>query len=104
MRKINFDLYEFERYVRSKSTRIVDYARRQQQGQPISTAPTESTVHNLLNRRMDSKQQMRWSPTGANHLIQVRAAVLSNEFDDSFQRSLDNAGTSNKPPELRRAA
>jgi hypothetical protein len=41
----------------------------------------ESTVHCLINRRMNKSQQMRWSRQGAELLLRVRAALLNDEFD-----------------------
>ena len=103
-RKISFDLCRFDRYVRSKSARIVNYARSQQQGEPVSTSVVESTVQNLLNRRMDNKQQMQWSAGGANDLLQVRAAVLNGEFDALWQQATQVADEQKEERQLLAAA
>jgi hypothetical protein len=36
---------------------------------------TEGTANFLVNRRMNKAQQMRWSRSGADLLLQVRCAV-----------------------------
>jgi hypothetical protein len=33
-------------------------------------------VNNLVNARMNKRRQMRWSPQGADRVLQVRAAVI----------------------------
>ena len=35
---------------------------------------------------MVKKQQMRWTPTGAHLLLQVRTRVLNDELADDFRR------------------
>lgn len=35
---------------------------------------------------MVTKQQMRWSPTGAQLFLQVRTAVLNNDLASCFRR------------------
>jgi hypothetical protein len=60
-----------ETYVAGQSELIIDYAAARHDAEPISTAPTESTVQWLLHRRMGANQQMRWSPRGAHMMLKV---------------------------------
>ena len=46
-----------------------------------SSAPSEGTIERLLRRRMNAKQQMRWSPRGARLMLKVRTAVLNDTLD-----------------------
>ena len=55
-------------------------------GERISTAFVESTVNQVVSRRMVKKQQMRWSHRGAHLLLQIRTRVLNSEWEDSFRR------------------
>ena len=52
----------------------------------ISSAFVESTVNQVVSKRMVKKQQMRWSPTGAQLFLQVRTQVLNNDLATHFQR------------------
>jgi hypothetical protein len=52
--------------------------------EPISTAPTESTVQWLLHRRMGANQQMRWSPRGAHMMLKVRTAVANGTLERDY--------------------
>jgi hypothetical protein len=56
----------------------------------ISTAFVESTVNQVISKRMVKKQQMRWTPRGAHLLLQVRTRVLNNDLADDFHRWYPN--------------
>ena len=45
-----------------------------------TTSRAEGAVNHLVNARMNKRRQMRWSPRGAHHVLQVRAAVLDGRF------------------------
>ena len=46
----------------------------------------ESTVNQVISKRMVKKQQMRWTPRGAHLLLQVRTRVLNDDLADTFHR------------------
>jgi hypothetical protein len=66
--------------------RIPNYGERHRAGEAISTAFVESTVNQVISKRMVKKMQMRWTPRGAHLLLQVRTRVLNNELADDFHR------------------
>lgn len=72
-------------YILDNSTSIVNYGARYRKGERISTGYVESTVNQLVSKRMIKKQQMRWTPDGAQRLLQVRSAVLNGDFDLHFR-------------------
>ena len=43
----------------------------------ISTAFVESTVNQVINKRMVKKQQMQWTPRGEHLLLQTRTKVIT---------------------------
>ena len=55
-------------------------------GEAISTAFTESTVNQVISKRMVKKQQMRWTPRGAHLLLQIRTRVLNDQLAGDFHR------------------
>jgi len=67
-------------YIESNEGTLIDYGERYRAGKPISTSRAEGTVNQLVNARMNKRQQMRWSPRGAHRVLQVRAAVLDGRF------------------------
>jgi hypothetical protein len=73
-----------ETYVAGQAELIIDYAAARLAGEPISTAPTESTVQWLLHRRMGANQQLRWSPRGAHMMLKVRTAVANRTLKRDY--------------------
>jgi hypothetical protein len=81
---------EFDSYLRANAARIPNYGERRRAGEAISTAFVESTVNQVISKRMVKKQQMRWTPRGAHLLLQVRTRVLNNDLADDFHRWYPN--------------
>ncbi len=65
---------------------LVHYAARRRGGEPISTAFIESAVNELVAKRMNKKQQMRWNRTTVQPFPDVRTAVLNDTLEDAFRR------------------
>lgn len=74
------------RYIKNKADSIPNYGKRYRSGQRISTAFVESAVNQLIDKRISKSQQMRWSPTGAHALLQVRAEVVDEKLEAAFAR------------------
>jgi hypothetical protein len=79
-------LVEFRGYINANAAHIPNYGERHRCGEPISSSIAESTVNQVISRRMVKKQQMRWSPTGAHLLLQVRTRVLNHDLVADFAR------------------
>jgi len=79
-------LEEFETYIRNNAGFIPNYGERWRYGETISTAFVESTINQVVSRRMVKKQQMRWSQRGAHFLLQVRTRALNDELREMFQQ------------------
>ena len=65
IRKLRRGLVDLRRYLHRNRYSLPNYAIRYRSGMPISTATTESTVNQVISRRMVKLQQMRWSRDGA---------------------------------------
>ena len=76
---------EFHTYIQNNEPFIPNYGERFRQGEIISTAFVESTVNQVVSKRMVKKQQMQWSERGAHLLLQVRTRVLDDELEDVFR-------------------
>src|SRR4051812_4062381 len=83
-RKLRRALDTVDRYLRSQSAHLVDYAERHRAGQRVGTALTEGTANFLVNRRMAKAQQMHWSRRGADLLLQVRCALYNGTLGTGF--------------------
>ena len=77
---------EFHHYISVNRPFIPNYGERHRYGETISTAFVESTVNEVISRRMVKKQQMRWTKEGAHLLLQVRTQTLNDELKDTFHR------------------
>jgi hypothetical protein len=71
-RRLWHALLGVDRYLRGRSSWLVNYAKRYRAGLRVGTSITEGTANFLVNRRMNKSQQMRWSRRGADLLLQVR--------------------------------
>jgi len=76
---------ELATYIARNAASIVNYGERYRQGERISTAFTESTINQVVSKRMVKKQQMQWTPEGAHLLLQVRTQVLNDDWEGTFR-------------------
>ena len=83
-RKLRRALRAIDRYLRSQSAWLVNYAERWRAGLRVGTSLTEGTANFLVNRRMAKAQQVRWSRRGADLLLQVRCAVYNGALGSGF--------------------
>ena len=72
-------------YLGRNQDTLVHYAARRRRGEPISTAFVESTVNEIIAKRMNKKQQMRWNRTTVQSFLDVRTAVLNDNLEDAFR-------------------
>ena len=72
-------------YLERNEDMLVHYAARRRQGEPISTAFVESAVNEIVAKRMNKKQQMRWNRTTVQPFLDVRTAVLNDALEDAFR-------------------
>jgi hypothetical protein len=54
-------------------------------GEPISTAFVESSVNEIVAKRMN-KKQMRWNRATVQPFLDVRTAVLNDTLEEAFRR------------------
>jgi hypothetical protein len=79
-------LEEFMNYVTANLHAISNYADRHRHGEPIATGFVESAVNQVVSKRLVKRQQIRWTPSGAHRLLQVRARVLNQQLRGDFER------------------
>jgi hypothetical protein len=79
---------KFLTYIQNNKTRIVDYRKRQKDGLVFTSNLAESTVESLINQRCKGKQHMRWSREGLNPLLQLRAAMHSEEWTEKWRAAV----------------
>jgi hypothetical protein len=79
-------LHEFRRYIALNQPFIPNYGVRYQAGEPISSAPAEATVNQVVSKRMVKQQRMRWTQRGAHLLLQIRTQVLDDQWPATFRQ------------------
>ena len=88
-------------YIQNNRQMIPNYGEKYRYGETISTAFVESTVNEVVAKRMVKKQQMQWTHEGAHYLLQTRTAVLNGNLQSTFERWYANPkmADSEKVPE-----
>lgn len=84
LKSLQKHLDEMYTHIRNNKMMIPNYGEMYRYEEPVSTAFVESTINEVIARRMAKKQQMQWGRKGAHYLLQTRAAVLNNELQDKF--------------------
>jgi hypothetical protein len=72
-------------YLERNEGALVHYAARRRRGEPISTAFVESAVNEIVAKRMNKKQQMRWNRATVQPFLEVRTAVLNDTLENAFR-------------------
>jgi hypothetical protein len=86
VKKLRKAVGEFRGYIAANRPFIPNYGDRYRHGETISTAFVESTVNQVVSRRMVKQQQMRWTQRGTHLLLQVRTHVLNEDLRETFER------------------
>jgi hypothetical protein len=91
-------------YLERNQDMLVHYAARRRRGEPISTAFVESAVNEIVAKRMNKRQQMRWNRTTVQPFLDVRTAVLNDTLEAAFRRHHPGFRPSNDDHVLSEAA
>jgi len=84
-------LEKLKTYIKNNAAKIIDYRERQKKGLVFTSNLAESTVESLINQRCKGQQHMRWSKEGLDPLLQLRAAIGSNDWDKIWKTAVMNA-------------
>ena len=91
-------------YLERNQDMLVHYAARRRRGEPISTAFVESAVNEIVAKRMNKKQQMRWNRTTVQPFLDVRTAVLNETLEGAFRHRYPGFRSANDDQALSAAA
>ncbi len=76
---------EMYTYIENNRMMIPNYGEMYRYGEPMSSSFVESTINEVIAKRMVKKQQMQWSRQGAHDLLQTRTAVLNDDLKTQFE-------------------
>jgi hypothetical protein len=85
LRKFRTAMREFQVYITSNESSLVNYGERYRSGERISSAFVEATVNAVISKRFAKKQQMQWSRRGAHLLLQTRTRTLDGSLRAAFE-------------------
>jgi len=83
--KLGNALLDTIRYLELNADSLPDYGKRFRIGMRISTGFAESAVNEIIAKRMNKKQQMRWSRHTVQHFLDVRIHVLNGTLEEAFR-------------------
>ena len=86
-------LQKLSNYITNNKDKIVSYRLRKEKGLVFTSQYEESTVESLINQRCKSHQHMRWSREGLNPILQIRAAMFSDDWDTIWKTAVMNVLT-----------
>jgi hypothetical protein len=64
---------------------LPNYGKRFRSGLRISTGFAESAVNEIIAKRMNKKQQMRWNRHTVQQFLDVRVHVLNGTLEKAFR-------------------
>ncbi len=91
-------------YLEHNQGALVPYAARRRRGEPISTAFVESAVNEIVAKRMNKAQQMRWNRATVQPFLDVRTAVLNGTLEHAFRQRYPGFRPANDEQALPEAA
>ena len=73
-------------YLERNQGTLVHYAVRRRRGEPISTAFIESAINEIIAKRMNKKQQMRWNRVTVQPFSMCEQRCVNGTLEDTFRR------------------
>ena len=83
--KLSRALEDFYGYIHANRDTVPNYGDRYRHGERIASGFVESTINQVVSKRLVKKQQMRWTDRGAHLLLQVRTKTLNDELRPTFE-------------------
>ena len=77
----------FYQYIEDNKNHIVDYSNRQENGLVFTSHVAESTVEHYASARLKKKQKMQWKRANAHGVLQIRAAMISGDWENIWKES-----------------
>ena len=71
-------------YLENNRHSLVNYEERKQARKVFTSQVAESHIDSIINTRHKRKQKMQWTREGAHNVLQIRAMMTSNEWQDNW--------------------
>jgi hypothetical protein len=71
-------------YLKNNQTYLVNYDEREKAGKVFTSQVAECHIDSIINARLKRKQKMQWTREGAHNVLQIRAMIASNQWEDNW--------------------
>lgn len=71
-------------YLKNNLDYLVNYDEREKAGKVFTSQVAESHIDSIINTRTKRKQKMQWTREGAHNVLQIRASMASNEWEEKW--------------------
>ncbi len=72
-------------YLKHNQAYLTNYEQRDNLGKAYTSQVAESHIDSLINARHKRKRKMQWTREGAHNVLQIRAKMVSQEWNDQWQ-------------------
>lgn len=87
-RKQQGKLKALQDYLQGNQKYLINYEQRAQSNQTFTSQVAESHIDSVINARHKRDGKMQWSRKGAHNVLQIRAAMVSQEWQNHWQRAV----------------
>ena len=77
-------LKSLHKYLRNNREYLVNYDEREKADKPFTSQVAEFHIDTLINAQHKRKQKMQWTREGAHNVLQIRALMASNEWEEKW--------------------
>ena len=88
---------ELETYVRNNQEAVPNYCARYRQGETSSTAFVESTINQVVSRRLVKRQQMHWTLRGRTCCCRPEPGSCIRNWKQHFGAGIHRSESKRKP-------
>lgn len=75
-------------YLQRNQEYLINYDQRQQSNQTFTSQVAESHIDSVINARHKRDGKMQWSREGAHNVLQIRAAMISQQWQNHWPRAV----------------
>ena len=73
-------------YLKRNQAYLVNYGERDQENKTYTSQVAESHIESIINARHKKSGKMQWTREGAHSVLQIRGQLMSNEWNDQWQK------------------
>ena len=75
-------------YLQRNKQYLINYEQRKESNQTFTSQVAESHIDTVINARHKRDGKMQWSRAGAHNVLQIRAAMISRQWQNHWQRTV----------------